>query len=71
MTDIGMNVSESQVIMDILMEADAIDFENETAILIPLKREYTDRCLQQVPRLAIRPEIRDSTRLAPERPRRF
>jgi trimethylamine--corrinoid protein Co-methyltransferase len=50
LTDIGMNVSDSQVIMDILMEADAIDFENETAILIPLKREYIDRCLEQVPR---------------------
>ena len=50
LTDIGMNIAENQTLMDILMEADAVDFDNETAIFIPLKREYIDRCLNQVPR---------------------
>jgi trimethylamine--corrinoid protein Co-methyltransferase len=50
LTDIGMNIAENQTLMDILMAADAIDFDNETAIFIPLKREYVDRCLELVPR---------------------
>ncbi|HSO20435.1 MAG TPA: trimethylamine methyltransferase family protein [Desulfosarcina sp.] len=50
LTDIGMNIADNQTLMDILMEADAVDFDNETAIFIPLKRETIDRCLEQVPR---------------------
>lgn len=50
LTDIGINISESQRLMEILMDADAVDFENETALFIPLKRDYIDRCLEQVPR---------------------
>ena len=50
LTDIGMNITENQTLMDLLMEADAIDFDNETSIFIPLKRDYIDRCLAQVPR---------------------
>jgi trimethylamine--corrinoid protein Co-methyltransferase len=49
LTDIGLNIAENQTLMDILMEADAIDFDNETAIFIPLKRDYIDRCLELVP----------------------
>jgi trimethylamine--corrinoid protein Co-methyltransferase len=36
--------------MDLLMEADAVDFDNETAVFIPLRRDYIDHCLAQVPR---------------------
>ena len=50
LTDIGINIVENQTLMDLLMEADAIDFENETALFIPLKRDYIDQCLEQVPR---------------------
>ncbi len=50
MTEIGMNIAENQTLMDILMEADAIDFDNETAIFIPLKSDYIDHCLAQLPR---------------------
>jgi trimethylamine--corrinoid protein Co-methyltransferase len=50
LTEIGMNITESQVLMDILMAADAIDLDNERALFIPLKRAYIDRCLEQVPR---------------------
>jgi trimethylamine--corrinoid protein Co-methyltransferase len=50
LTDIGMNIAENQTLMELLMGADAIDFDNETAIFIPLKRDYIDQCLAQVPR---------------------
>jgi trimethylamine--corrinoid protein Co-methyltransferase len=49
LTEIGMNIAENQTLMDILMEADAVDFDNETALFIPLKRAYIDRCLAQMP----------------------
>jgi trimethylamine--corrinoid protein Co-methyltransferase len=50
LTDIGINTAENQILMDLLMEADAIDFDNQTAIFIPLKRRYIDDCLERVPR---------------------
>lgn len=50
LTKIGMNVAESEKIMEILMGADAIDFDNEEAIYIPLKEDYIEKCLELVPR---------------------
>ena len=50
LTEIGINLSQNQTLMDLLMEADAVDFDNERAIFIPLKRSYIDLCLEQVPR---------------------
>jgi len=50
LTEIGINISENQLLMDLLIEADAVDFDNETALHIPLKRDYIDHCLEQVPR---------------------
>lgn len=50
LTEIGMNIADNRVLMDILLEADAIDFDNETALFIPLKRSYVDHCLELVPR---------------------
>ena len=50
LTEIGINIIENQSLMDLLMEADAVDFDNETALFIPLKRDYIDQCLEQVPR---------------------
>jgi trimethylamine--corrinoid protein Co-methyltransferase len=50
LSEIGMNIAENQMLMDILMEADAIDFDNETALFIPLKPDFIDRCLEQMPR---------------------
>jgi trimethylamine--corrinoid protein Co-methyltransferase len=49
LTEIGINIIENQILMDLLMEADAVDFEKETALFIPLKRDYVDHCLEQVP----------------------
>ena len=50
LTEIGINISGDQILMDLLMDADAVDFNNETALFIPLKRDYIDHCLAQVPR---------------------
>jgi trimethylamine--corrinoid protein Co-methyltransferase len=50
LTEIGINISENQLLMDLLMEADAVDFDNATALFVPLKRDYIDHCLEQVPR---------------------
>jgi len=50
LTEIGVNIIGSQTLMDLLMDADVVDFDNETALFIPLKREYIDRCLEKVPR---------------------
>ena len=50
LSEIGLNISDYQVLMDLLMEADAIDFESESAVFIPIKREYIDRCIDQCPR---------------------
>lgn len=50
LTEIGINIAENQILMDLLMEADAVDFDNETALFIPLKRDYIDHCLEQMPR---------------------
>ena len=50
LTDIGINITQNQTLMDLLMEADAVDFENDTALFIPLRRDYIDQCLERVPR---------------------
>jgi len=50
LNEIGVNIAESPVLMEILMEADAIDFENDTAVFVPIKKEYIESCLEQIPR---------------------
>lgn len=50
LNEIGVNISESPVLMEILMEADAIDFENDTAVFVPIKKEYIESCLERIPR---------------------
>lgn len=50
LTEIGMNIAENQELMDLLMAADAVDFDNETAVFVPIKRDYIDRCLERMPR---------------------
>jgi trimethylamine--corrinoid protein Co-methyltransferase len=50
LSDIGMNIAENERLMEILMTADAIDFDNENALFIPLKPDYIERCLEMVPR---------------------
>ncbi len=49
LTEIGLDISGSQEVMEILMEADAIDFDNEKALYIPLKEDYVESCLADVP----------------------
>lgn len=50
LTDIGINIAESPELMTILIEADAIDFESDKAVFVPLKREFIDKCLETIPR---------------------
>lgn len=50
LTEIGMNIAESQPLMELLIEADAIDFDNSQSLWVPLKRDYLERCLELVPR---------------------
>ena len=50
LTDIGVNIAASPRLMDILMEADAVDLESDTAVSLPLKRDYLEACLEKVER---------------------
>lgn len=49
LTDIGINISESEALTDLLIESNAIDVDNDTALFVPLKRDYIDACLEKVP----------------------
>jgi len=49
LTEIGIDISGSPELMDILMEAEAVDLESDTALFIPLKEDYLEYCLDQVP----------------------
>ncbi len=48
LTEIGIDISNSPELMEILMQADAIDLENDNALFIPLKEDYLEYCLDQV-----------------------
>jgi len=50
LSTIGMNLGDSPEILQLLMDADAIDFDNTTSGLIPLKADYVEHCLELVPR---------------------
>lgn len=50
LSEIGMNIGECPELIEILMEADAIDFNKEAAIFVPVREEYVDACLEQCPR---------------------
>ena len=39
LSEIGINIIENQPLMDLLMEADAVDFDNETALVRPLEAQ--------------------------------
>ncbi len=49
LTEIGIDVASSPQIMEILMDADAIDLESETALFVPLKEDYVEECLEMSP----------------------
>ena len=51
LSEIGLNLSSCEPVFEILMNADAIDFENDTAIFVPLRREYIEECLDGVSRI--------------------
>ncbi|HKK91536.1 MAG TPA: trimethylamine methyltransferase family protein [Desulfobacteraceae bacterium] len=49
LTEIGMDIANSPELMQMLMDVDAIDFDNETALFVPLKEEYIEECLDMTP----------------------
>ena len=49
LTEIGIDFSNSSALMHLLMKSDAIDLESDSALFIPLKEDYLDYCLDQVP----------------------
>ncbi len=49
LTKIGIDIAASPVLMELLMDADAIDFESEQALFIPLKEDYLEHCIDMVP----------------------
>lgn len=49
LTEVGIDISDSPVLLDILMKADAIDFDNDNALFVPLRDDYLDYCLDQAP----------------------
>jgi len=50
LTEIGVDITEIQPLMDILIDADAVDFDSQTALFVPIKADYIDRCIDQIPR---------------------
>ncbi|HWR90852.1 MAG TPA: trimethylamine--corrinoid methyltransferase, partial [Desulfobacterales bacterium] len=50
LSEIGINIADSPELMQILMDADAVDFDNSTAVFVPLKQEYVRDCFAQVPK---------------------
>ncbi len=50
LSTVGMNLADSPEIMEILLTADAVDFDNDGAVFVPLKPDYVKRCLDTVPR---------------------
>ncbi len=49
LTEIGIDISASPILMDILIEADAIDLEREQALFIPLKEDFLEDCIDNIP----------------------
>jgi trimethylamine--corrinoid protein Co-methyltransferase len=50
LSSIGMNLTESPLILKLLLDADAIDLNNDSAPLVPLRPEHVERCLDLAPR---------------------
>lgn len=49
LTEIGMNISDSPELMQLLMDADAIDDDREQALYVPLREDYLEQCIDMVP----------------------
>lgn len=50
LTDIGMDITASSELMELLIEADAIDTDSEQAIFVPLREDYLEECIDRVSR---------------------
>lgn len=50
LTDIGIDITASPLLMDLLLETDAVDTTRSEALFVPIKSDYLKACLDQVPR---------------------
>jgi len=50
LSQIGVDIAGTEPILEALIAADAIDFENQDAVLVPLRSDYVQLCLEAVPR---------------------
>ncbi len=50
LTQVGIDLSQSPQLLDLLMEAEAVDYENDRAVFVPLNKGYIEHCLDLVPR---------------------
>jgi trimethylamine--corrinoid protein Co-methyltransferase len=50
LTEIGMDIAASPELMELLIEADAIDTDCEQAIFVPLREDYLEQCIDRVSR---------------------
>jgi trimethylamine--corrinoid protein Co-methyltransferase len=50
LTEIGMDIAASSELMELLMDADAIDTDCEQALFVPLREDYLEECIDRVSR---------------------
>ncbi len=49
LTEIGMDISGSPELMQLLIDADAIDDDSAQALFVPLREDYLEQCIDMVP----------------------
>lgn len=49
LTEIGVDIASSPELMEILMDADAIDLENDSALYVPLREDFLEECIDMAP----------------------
>ena len=49
LTEIGLDISNSTELMELLIQADAVDLDSEQALYVPLKEDYVESALAEVP----------------------
>lgn len=49
LTEVGMDVAGSPALMEVLIEANAVDLDRDEAIFIPIKEDYLEQCIEMVP----------------------
>ena len=50
LTEIGLDIAGSPELMQLLIDADAIDDDSEQALFVPLREDYLEQCIDMVPK---------------------